>query len=471
MTGIAFPKTDPALEAPEVSDIYFPGPDLPARVRVPRHGSGLSEKQRSNMKIGIQTWGSQGDIRPFLALADGLLSAGHEVTLAITSVDSALDDTSASRAGVKIRAVSSPVIQDKAELNSIEGKIFGEPDPVKQTQTIIEALFLPAEAAMYQVAEQLCAENDLVIGHFFHYPLNAAAERAGRPYVSVALVHSAIPSAYQPPAGIPNLGRLGNRLTWSMVKSVLNKKLKTYSDDLRIRHGMTPARDLIANVWASERLTLVAVSPQICRRNRDWPAHYQVCGFLNRQDAPSGSGASEALGAFLSQGDPPVYMTFGSVMSGGDQTEMITLLREAAEKAAVRAIIQAPGVPGPRFNSTDTVHYAHSAPHAEIFPRCRAVVHHGGAGTTQSALLAGKPSVVIAHTSEQAFWGRELARIGVTSKPLSRRGLTVEQLATHIKLVAESSAINEKAKQIGVEMAKENGVATAVALINDKFSA
>jgi len=58
-----------------------------------------------------------------------------------------------------------------------------------------------------------------------------------------------------------------------------------------------------------------------------------------------------------------------------------------------------------------------------------AVVHHGGAGTTQSATLAGKPSVIIAHIGEQEYWGTELRRRGIAGKTLWRRRVTAAALA------------------------------------------
>lgn len=421
------------------------------------------------MKIGIQTWGSYGDIRPFLALAEGLQMAGHDVTLVITCIDDASYDSSLSQSGVTIRTVSSPVIEDRERLGNIEANIFAESDPLKQTQVIIEKLLVPVESAMYEAALQLCKENDLVIGHFFHYPLNVAAEQSGCPYASVALVHSAIPSSHEPPSGIPNLGSFFNRVMWSLVKSVLNKKLKKYSDRLRKQNGLMPARDLISDVWASNQLTLVAVSPRICSRKDDWPEYYQVCGFLNMQGETIEGHVSEELQDFLSQGEPPIYMTFGSVMSGGDQWETIAILADAAKKASLRAIIQAPGWRGSGLISGAAVHYVDSAPHAQVFPHCKAIVHHGGAGTSQAALLAGKPSILVTHTSEQEFWGRELARIGVAPKPLSRKKLKADQLAGNMELILKSNTFSEAARRVGMEMTGENGVSTAVRLINEKF--
>ncbi|MDH4274118.1 MAG: hypothetical protein OEW08_03675 [Gammaproteobacteria bacterium] len=422
------------------------------------------------MKIGIQTWGSHGDIRPFIALGEGLQQVGHEVTLVITSIDNdhyrRLDIPS----GMTIKMVSSPVISDDTRLRKIEEAIFSERDPIMQTQMIIEQLFLPAEAEMFEASSQLCAESDLVIGHFFHYPLNAAAQQYGRPYASVALVHSAVPSTFQPPSGVPDLGTFGNRIAWSLVKAVMNKKIKKYSDRLRIKNGIKTARDLINNVWASDHLTLIAVSQSICKRMRDWPAHYRVCGFLAGDGLSIESDVPDGLQRFLSDGQPAIYMTFGSVMSGNDGVDSISLLLDAAKLASMRAVIQAPGWESCGFKSSDTVYFVTSAPHRAVFPQCSTIVHHGGAGTSQAAILAGKPSIVVAHTSEQGFWGRELQRIGVAPRPLSRRSLTPKRLAKSIEFATRSDGLKEKAKQLGTEMAKENGVRTAVKWIDEMFN-
>ena len=62
------------------------------------------------MRIGLQTWGSRGDIRPLAALAWGLKRAGHEVTLVVTSVDPGDYDALASELSIDLRCVASPVI-------------------------------------------------------------------------------------------------------------------------------------------------------------------------------------------------------------------------------------------------------------------------------------------------------------------------------------------------------------------------
>ena len=411
------------------------------------------------MKIGIQTWGSHGDIRPFIALAEGLQRAGHEVTLVVTCVDS--------------DAYNRLNLASGAKLTSIARKtavIFAQKNPVKQIQLMIEDYFLPAEKDMFAASETLCQENELVIGHFFHYPLNTAALRYQKKYVSVALVHSIVPSKFMPPAGMPHLGTYGNMLSWKLARSIMNLSIKKYADRLRLLNGLPPAQDLVGNVWASEQLSLIAVSPQLCQRQSDWPINYQVCGFLTQPDIHLEGKVDDDLENFLASGDPPVFMTFGSIMSGEDLQETLDLFCNAATLAQVRAIIQSPNWRQYPLTPSQQVHFVGYTPHAMVFPRCCAIVHHGGAGTTQASLLSGKPSVIVPHTAEQEFWGSELQRLGVARKYLRRRSINSKKLANAINLTLQDKSLAIRAGDVSQSMADENGVLAAIKIIEQRFA-
>jgi sterol 3beta-glucosyltransferase len=418
------------------------------------------------MKIGLQTWGSHGDIRPFVALAEGLQLAGHAVTLLITCVDLAAYEGMVSPSGVQIRVVGSPVI-GPSEAERLGEIAINMRNPLTQMKMLIEGGFLPAEPAMFDAAQVLAAESDLLIGHYFLYPLQIAAERAGKPYVSVLLSHAAIPSAYSHPTGAP----FGHRFLWWLTKWALHKTASPYPNRLRARLNMPPVRDMVTQVWLSPLLTLVGVSPQICERQRDWTPAIQVCGFLDMPNMQLEGQLTDALEAFLAAGTAPIYMTFGSWTPRdiAYQTETLRLFIDAATLAGCRAIIQTHDAAACGFQSSQQILFVTASPHHLIFPRCAAVVHHGGAGTTQSTTLAGRPSVVVAHISEQEHWGQELRRIGIAGKPLKRRSATAKQLAARIS--ALRPAMQSRATVIARAMAQEDGVATAVRLINQKFGA
>jgi len=423
------------------------------------------------MRIGMQTWGSHGDIRPFLALAKGLQSSGHDVSLVVTSLNEIDYSESVLEEGVNYIQIASPVIQDKAEYTEIGNLILNEKNPIKQTKNILSKGFLPVENEMYEASEKLCQDNDIVIGHFAHYPLHTAAEKYRTPHVSLMLAHSILSTKNYPPMGLPKLGKWGNIFIWWLIRTLLNKSLKPYVDTLRIQQGLETAKDLVSDVWSSHKLTLIAVSPEICQPQDDWSDNLQVCGFLNMPNISVEGQISVELEHFLSDGTPPIYMNFGSMVLPilELQIEAIQLFTEAAKLANCRAIIQMPLWKECQVSSSKDIHYVSSAPHHLIFPRCEAVVHHGGAGTTQSTMLAEKPSIVVAHIAEQEIWGLQLKRLGIAPNLLLRRKVTSKSLAENIKVAANSPTMREKAIKIGHAMKNENGVNVAVRLINRKF--
>jgi len=424
------------------------------------------------MRIGIQTWGSHGDVRPLMALAGGLRAAGHEVTLLVTNVYRADYDAVAAELGVALRYVASPVITDADEIERIGETVFREANPLRQARAIISEVFLPAADEMFDAARALCRDSDLVVGHFFHYPVRIAAEIEGRPYASVTLVHSIIPTRSYPPAGMPDLGRLGNRLSWRLARYLFNRHLKPFADGLRVRNGLKPARDLVDDVWASSDLNLIAVSEVFCRRQDDWSANHRVCGHFNLPSMPGHDRElTPEIEQFLGDGAPPVYVTFGSATPwrGGALDRHIALLSDAAQAAQCRMIVQLPAVPEAMRKTPSSIQFVTAMPHARIFPRCAAVVHHGGAGTTHAATLAGVPSIVVAHSEEQRFWGAELKRIGAAPAPLLWRSLTARALAGRISQVLRSPAMTAGAQAAAATMRTEDGVGTAVALIEQTF--
>ena len=415
------------------------------------------------MKIGMLTWGSHGDIRPFLALADGLQRDGHDVHLVITSLEADTYNGIRSAAGARITTLTPHTFSAEQAVRLSEAT-YRIGDPMKQMATLLRHAFAPAEDAMFDAAQRLCAESDLLVGHYFMHPLQIAAEHAGKPYVSVLLSHAGVPSDHVNPTGLSILGKPGNRVLWWLTRTLLNRTLRHYPDRLRRQLGMRPMGDIVSEVWVSPYLALVAVSPQICARQPDWPDSVQVCGFLDRPNCGLEGALPPAMADFLAAGEAPVFMTFGSWMPRdvAGQSAALRLLTEAARLADCRAIIQCHDWQACGFHSDHQVLYIAAAPHQQIFPHCLAIVHHGGAGTTQSATQAGKPSIVVAHISEQEHWGRELQRVGVAFRPLKRRSVTAAALASQIRRLRHSPAMTDRAGAIAQAMRNEDGVAQAV---------
>ena len=419
------------------------------------------------MKIGLQAWGSEGDIQPFTALAAGLVKAGHSVTLVVTD-NIGLDYSDlANKFGYQLVSVPNPQIPTSEEADRVWRRIIDLGNPIQQAELVMKYGFDPVVEAMYAAACRLCAENDAVVGHFFVYPLRVAAEKARIPVATVNVVHNCMPSAWICPPGLPDLGRWSYGIGWRLVRTMVNRIFLPRVNSLRCREGLEPDTDVMGQTWAADKLNLVAVSPQICQAPSDWDARHHVCGFLNPPATLLADDVPEDLDAFLSSGSPPVYLTFGSMMINNADylNEVANIWEEAIRRVGCRAIMQLPWGDLSRFQSNPGVFALRRSPYRKVFPRCSMIVHHGGAGTTQSSLLAGRPSIIVAHVSDQFFWGSELERLGVGGKTLRRKGLNPRQLAKGISHVLATPGLTERATELGKRMSNEDGVATAIQLL------
>ncbi len=420
------------------------------------------------MKIGLQTWGSDGDIRPFCALAGGLSGAGHEVTLAVTSVDGKDYSDLAAAMGFEVIHVYDKFSLTDDEQHSIFTAISRQKNPLTQVSLLFKHFFDPAIPDMMAASDRLFSENDVIVGHFFVHTVSAAAMKHGKPYGLVTLCPVTVPSRYMSPAGLPGLGPWLNALLWKIAGKVSYYYFGRKINETRARYGVEPIRDVMTELWTSRTLTLVASSPALFNRPPDWGDHLEPCGFLNMPERAEKWKMPDNLENFLEAGDKPVYMTFGS-LTPVDVESYVKLTTEATELAGCRAIIQADWDSVSNIPDNPNICRIGKNPHRQVFFRCAAVVHHGGAGTTQSSTLAGLPSIVVEHAFDQIYWAQALQKLGIAGAPLHRKSVTPRKLGAAIRHVLNTPSINAKARAVGDAMRKENGVGRAVELIEEKL--
>ena len=128
------------------------------------------------MKIGLQTWGTEGDVRPFLALAAGLKSAGHETTLLTTEIQNRDFSVEAEKFQITYRPVGH-IACGKERFKQLVQQVFNEKNPARMGLILLENFFDPVAEDILAAAKRLCSENDVVIGHFLVWPLKIAALR------------------------------------------------------------------------------------------------------------------------------------------------------------------------------------------------------------------------------------------------------------------------------------------------------
>lgn len=417
---------------------------------------------RGHVRIGIQTWGSEGDIRPFVAVGHALAKRGHQVELIYTEIGDRRYEAVAAALGFTARAVASPIVSPGRAIE-IGLKVMGTRNPLRQGLIISRELLEPVIQPAFEAAVELCRHSDLFLHHFILHPARAAADLTKVPAITMQFAHMLIPSREIHPDGAPHLGKWGNVLEWQIARFALNRTLLRDVNRFRATVGVPPITDLMLDGWPSHRLNLIGASPALIDRPADWPVWNQLCGFL---ELPSHEHeeVSPGMEAFLANGPAPVFMGFGSLMpiAGNDHlTATITAFEAAARIAGCRAIVQCELDRA----STDRLLFVKRTPHKLVFPRCAAVVHHAGAGTTHAALRAGVPSVPVPHVSDQFGWSEELHRLGAAPKPIRRARWSAAVLAERIAEAIGDARMKQAAMAISTRMQRDNGPQTAAALI------
>jgi sterol 3beta-glucosyltransferase len=169
------------------------------------------------------------------------------------------------------------------------------------------------------------------------------------------------------------------------------------------------------------------------------------------------------LAHFLKAGPPPVYIGFGS--PGTRQPlEIVASVVSALETHRLRGVLALAGEVE-NLMLPDTILPIAEAPHAWLFPRMAAVVHHGGAGTTAASLRAGVPTLVTPLAVDQFFWGQRVEALGVGPRPIPQRSLSAARLAQALGQATQDEAMQARAQALGQAIQAEDGVQRAVETI------
>lgn len=405
------------------------------------------------MRIVLTTVGSRGDVEPYLALAVGLQRAGHEVLLS-SAARFALD---AHTHGVPY-APTSDSLFDLMEEPLVLAAMETMTDVVQMVRQAPRLVRLAGEVQRTLVAESWealqDATPDVVVFHPKAFWGPAFAAHLGATAILAPLQPFYISTGERPLPGAPQLpfGAAYNRLTYSPVRFGVAASARRYLADWRRQTGGRNPNGVVPTVHGFSR--------HVVPEPEDWPAWATTAGywFLEKE-----ADLAPDLSAFLEAGPAPVYVGFGS-MAGRKPERTTQIVLEALQRAEVRGIV-ATGWGGIGNVAGDDLFVVEGAPHELLFPRCAAVVHHGGVGTTAAGLRAGRPSVVCPFFGDQPFWGRCVQNLGAGPAPLLQKTLTAEALAEAIRAAVSSDSIREHAEAVGTAIRAEDGIEAAVQFV------
>ena len=419
------------------------------------------------MRITIFAAGSRGDIQPCLVLGRGLQQAGFDVLLAAPRNFGNFVQGQ----GLRFHPLRGDVQQI---MGGETGRKFMERGGTNPAQSILamRKMLGPIAIQMMEDALEACRDADMLTTLAVFAPLGKTiAEIRGIPLVLVE------PTPVLPTRNFPapgwlvqkNLGGVLNRFSGFAMLEVIWQWYRPFVNQFRKRFGLRKLNSSDFHHILVSTPLLGAYSPTVIPHPQDWSNNVHITGYWFLDTSPEWQPSVE-LKAFLDEGDPPVYIGFGS-MSGSNPELFAKVVLDALVKSSRRGVI-ATGWGGISVMSVpENVFVLDSAPHSWLFPRMSAVVHHGGAGTTAEGLRAGVPAVIVPFTVDQPFWGNRVKALGAGTETIPVMGLTTNRLAEAIQRATSDQKLRRRAESIGRLIRSENGVGNAVAIVKQYLEA
>jgi sterol 3beta-glucosyltransferase len=415
------------------------------------------------MQMTLHAFGSRGDVQPYIALGQGLMAAGHSVSVNThTLFESLVRDNG---------LAFSPISGDPRQVLLSQAVADIGSNPIKLSQWLrtnfkphLDEIFRETLAAAHGADLLLISSIALAAWHVaqkLQIPAIGLGLQPFTPTPEFPGSMAAPPPGWLPFKGVYNYlsAKLGTQATFSMMRPLLNESWASVLDlpplSRRYYWQMDSPRSQVPFISG--------FSPSVVPRPANWGPAIQIAGYWFL-DASQDYEPPSTLRSFLEAGSPPVYVGFGSMVDH-DREKMTRLVAEAVRLAGQRAILLGGWSELGSADLPDFIFRVASVPHDWLFPRVAAVVHHGGAGTTAAGLRAGKPTVVVPFFGDQAFWAWRVHQLGAGPRWVPRTRLTAEKLAASMQRAVEDAAMRQRANELGARIRAEDGIATGVALI------
>ena len=402
-------------------------------------------------RILLTTFGSYGDLHPFLAMASVFHANGDEVTVATH------EDYREQVERIGVRFV--PMKPGLNELGPQDEWSAKANHSINGTQYILRTLILPFLDDNYHTISSIASGQDLIISHVLTFAAPVVAEKNGIRWISCALQPAPFFSAYDPPAlgfmtFLPRIKIFGPKFAGWFLR-MLAKPTQSWLTpiaELRARIGLPPSsRNLLIDGY-SPFGTLALFPSAFAPAQPDWPEGVRQVGFP-LFDAETTSDISEGLSKFLDAGPAPVVFTLGTAIVMME-TRYFEIAFEAVRRLGLRAVFlvgKSPRrIPAAATNDA-SIHISEYEPFSGLFPRAMAIVHQCGIGTTAQALASGRPQVLVPFAHDQPDNARRCVELGVGVSIHSRR-LNVTGLVAALRTVTQTGTYAERAKNLAPQL-------------------
>ncbi|MDX2154290.1 MAG: glycosyltransferase [Bryobacteraceae bacterium] len=412
----------------------------------------------TSKRIVFCTYGSLGDVYPFLALALELKGRGHSPVIATSPAYRRLVE----QENIPFHPVRPDIdVNDPTVLRRVLDKRDGG-------RYVICDLLLPSLRESFDDTAAAAHRADLLVTHPMALSAFLFARKTQMPWASIALAPLSMYSAYDPPVlpGLPGaahiaaLGPFLQRRLLRMLCFLFEPQWKPFRR-FEALLGLPPSPNPLF-FGHSPHVALGLFSPVLAGPQPDWPESAHAVGFPFYQHPHE---ADDELRAFLDGGEPPIVFTLGSAavgVPGSFFAESAT----AVARLGCRALFLVGRDPRnhPNLPLPPGVLAIPYAPHAVVFSRASVIVHPGGIGTTGEAMRAGRPMLVVPYSHDQPDQAARLTRLGI-ARAVPQERYTARVAERELRLLLENGNYRRRAAEVASRVRRETGVSTACDLL------
>jgi rhamnosyltransferase subunit B len=423
----------------------------------------------SGKRIVLSTFGSFGDVHPYIAIALELKARGHRPVIATSEVYREKMDV----LGLEFRPVrpDMPSYDQPDELSKLAEELMEARGGAEK----VIGLFTGLLPEIYEDLHAITKDADLLLTHPLPLVGPMVAQKLGLPWVSSVLAPASFLSAYDPivPPQLPalyHLLRLHPFFTRMVLRIAFPKLEKIMEPVYRLRAdlGLPRGEQPIFGGQHSPTLVLALFSRVLAKPQRDWPPNTCVTGFpfYDRRDFLGETETSKALWEFLDAGPPPIVFTLGSsaFWVAKDFYRDSIATAQALGQRALLLIGHQRNLPE-RALAEGVAAFEYGA-FGEILPRARAIVHQGGVGTTGQGLRSGRPVLIVPHAHDQFDNAARVVRLGC-GRMIARPRYNADNAIKELRKLLEDPKYAERAAEVSREVRSENGASAAADAIEE----
>ncbi|VEG38849.1 glycosyltransferase [Mycolicibacterium flavescens] len=416
------------------------------------------------MKFLVACYGTRGDVEPCATVGRELMHRGHEVHMAVPPNLVGFVES----AGLNATALG-PDPREMLDAHwAFYRTCFRTPWRIREVSRLSREAWEPKARAWEELSRTLTSLAKGVDLLFTGLVFEEVAGNVAEYYdIPLATLHyfpirpngellSFLPARFRRSTMLAH-----ERMIWRGAKEVVNAQRRA----LGLPEAVLPYTRQITERGSLEiQAYEEACFPGLAEEWADLDGQRPFVGALTMNQPTD---TDQEVASWIGAGRPPIFFGFGSVPveSAADTLAMITA---ACTQLGERALICAAGIDASRVAHPDDVKVVGATSYAAAFPACRAVVHHGGAGTTALALRAGIPQLILSTDLDQTLWGVRIKRLKVGSK---RRFSTTTSgsLLADLRAVLDPRCVS-RAREMAAQMTDPTESISAAADLVEKFA-